>query len=144
MASLRDRPEKKGVRGSQGRGGQPTGENTMSTAPSTNKTSTPSTDARIYVAGHRGMVGSALIRRLSSKGYRNLVTRSRRELDLLDQPAVFRFMREERPDYIFLAAAKVGGIQANNRYRADFIYQNLAVECNVIHGAFAAGVRGLM
>lgn len=106
--------------------------------------SPPGKDMRIYVAGHRGMVGSALTRCLSGKRYRNLVTRTRQELDLLDQTAVFRFLREERPDYIFLAAAKVGGIQANNLYRADFIYENLAVECNVIHGAFAAGVRGLM
>ena len=99
---------------------------------------------RIYVAGHRGMVGSALTRCLHAKGYRNLVARTRQELDLLDQSAVFRFMREERPDYIFLAAARVGGIQANNTYRANFIYENLAVECNAIHGAFSAGVKRLM
>ena len=101
-------------------------------------------DARIYVAGHRGMAGSALVRRLEAGGYRNLVTRSRQELDLLDQPAVARFMRDERPDYVFLAAARVGGIQANDRYRADFIYQNLGIELNVIHGAFSAGVGDLM
>jgi GDP-L-fucose synthase len=90
------------------------------------------------------MVGSALTRCLGAKGYRNLVTRTHAELDLLDQTAVRRFFRAERPDYVFLAAARVGGIQANNRYRADFIYENLAIECNVIHGAFAAGVRSLM
>ena len=101
-------------------------------------------DARIYVAGHRGMAGSALVRRLEAGGYRNLVARSRQELDLLDQAAVARFMREERPDYVFLAAARVGGIQANDRYRADFIYQNLGIELNVIHGAFSAGVGDLM
>ena len=99
---------------------------------------------RIYVAGHRGMAGSALVRRLEAKGYRNRITRTRQELDLLDQAAVARFMREERPDYIFLAAARVGGIEANNRYRADFLYQNLAIELNVIHGALAAGVRDLL
>ena len=101
-------------------------------------------DARIYVAGHRGMVGSAFVRWLEARGYRNLVTRTHQELDLLDQSAVTGFMREQRPDYVFLAAAKVGGIQANNLYRADFIYQNLAVECNVIHAAFSAGAGGLM
>jgi GDP-L-fucose synthase len=101
-------------------------------------------DARIYVAGHRGMAGSALVRALEAKGYRNLLTRSRQELDLLDQPAVARFLHKERPDYVYLAAARVGGIQANNRYRADFIYQNRAIELNVMHGAFSAGVRDLM
>ena len=90
------------------------------------------------------MAGSALVRRLEGGGYRNVVTRSRQELDLLDQPAVARFMREQRPDYVFLAAARVGGIQANDRYRADFIYENLAIELNVVHGAFSAGVGDLM
>jgi len=90
------------------------------------------------------MVGSALARALAAAGYRNLVTRTRQELDLLDQAAVARFMREERPDYVFIAAAKVGGIQANDVYRADFIYQNLAIECNLIQGAFAAGTQRLM
>jgi GDP-L-fucose synthase len=100
-------------------------------------------DAKIYVAGHRGMVGSALVRNLRSKGYSNIVTRTRAELDLLDQQAVNRFLKLEKPAYIFLAAAKVGGIQANNTYRADFIYENLAVEANVIHGAHQAGIQGL-
>jgi GDP-L-fucose synthase len=99
--------------------------------------------ARIFVAGHRGMVGSALVRRLRAGGYGNVLTRSRGELDLLDQRAVFAFLEQERPDYIFLAAAKVGGIQANNTYRADFIYQNLVVACNLIHGAHLAGVERL-
>jgi GDP-L-fucose synthase len=101
-------------------------------------------EAGIYVAGHRGMVGSALVRRLRQGGYNNILVRTRDELDLLDQAAVRGFLAAERPDYVFLAAAKVGGIQANNLYRADFIYQNLVIECNVIHGAFAAGVRRLM
>lgn len=100
-------------------------------------------DAKIYVAGHRGMVGSALVRNLQSKGYSNIVTRTRAELDLLDQQAVNRFLTLEKPAYIFLAAARVGGIQANNTYRADFIYENLAVEANVIHGAHQAGIQGL-
>jgi GDP-L-fucose synthase len=101
-------------------------------------------NARIYVAGHHGMVGSALVRRLQAGGYTNLVTRRRAELDLLDQRAVQSFLAEQRPDYIVIAAAKVGGIQANNQYRADFIYQNLMIEANLIHGAHLAGVQRLM
>lgn len=99
---------------------------------------------RIYVAGHLGMVGSALVRRLRAKGYANLITRTRAELDLTDQAAVHRFMAEVKPDYVFLAAAKVGGILANDTYRADFIYQNLIIEANVIHAAMCAGVERLL
>ncbi len=101
-------------------------------------------DARIYVAGHRGMVGSALVRRLTAGGYTNLVTRTHRELDLLDQRAVFGFLRDVRPDYIFMAAARVGGIQANDTRRAEFIYDNLTIEANLIHGAWQAGVGKLL
>ncbi len=100
-------------------------------------------NSKIYVAGHRGMVGSALVRNLNSKGYTNIISRTRLELDLLDQQAVHSFLRIENPDYIFLAAAKVGGIHANNTYRADFIYENLVVETNVIHGAHKAGIKRL-
>lgn len=100
--------------------------------------------AKIYVTGHRGMVGSALVRRLQAGGYSNIITRSRSELDLLDQHAVHAFLVQEKPDYIFIAAAKVGGIQANNQYRADFLYQNLLIEANLIHGAHLAGVQRLM
>lgn len=100
--------------------------------------------SRIYVAGHRGMVGSALRRRLLAKGYANIITRTREELDLLDQAAVHHFMEEAEPDYVFLAAAKVGGIVANNSYRGDFIYENLVVATNAIHAAMRAGVKGLM
>ena len=99
--------------------------------------------ARIFVAGDRGMVGSALVRRLLAGGYTNLLLRSRAELDLLDQRAVAAFMAAQRPDYVFVAAAKVGGIQANDTQRADFIYENLVIESNVIGGAHAAGVRRL-
>jgi GDP-L-fucose synthase len=100
-------------------------------------------DAKIYIAGHRGMVGSAILRHLEAKGYSNILTRNSQELDLLDQNLVFAFLQEEKPEYIFLAAAKVGGIHANNTYRADFIYQNLAIESNLIHGAHLAGVKRL-
>lgn len=101
-------------------------------------------NAKIYVAGHRGMVGSALVRRLRAGGYANIVTRTHGELDLTEQSAVLSFMRQERPDYVFLAAAKVGGIYANNTFRAEFIYQNLMIEANVIHAAHSAGVERLM
>ncbi|KAF0163085.1 MAG: GDP-L-fucose synthase [Rhodocyclaceae bacterium] len=100
-------------------------------------------DARIYVAGHRGMVGSALIRRLEQAGYANILTRTHAELDLLSQAATEAFLKKEKPDFIFIAAAKVGGIQANNSLRADFIYQNLTIETNLIHGAWLAGVQRL-
>ena len=100
--------------------------------------------AKIFVAGHRGMVGSAIIRRLQAGGYTNLLTRTHAQLDLLDQHAVNELLAQERPDYIFIAAAKVGGIQANNVYRADFLYQNLTIEANLIHGAHLAGVQRLM
>jgi len=101
-------------------------------------------DSKIFVAGHRGMVGSAIVRRLAAGGYDNVITRSRSELDLLDQQAVHAFMQAQKPDYIFLAAAKVGGIAANNTYRADFIYQNLMVQANVIQAAHEAGVNRLL
>ena len=100
--------------------------------------------ARIFVTGHRGMVGSAIVRRLQSGGYDNLLLRTHAELDLLDQRAVHAFLAEQRPDYVFIAAAKVGGIQANNQFRADFLYQNLVIETNLIHGAHLAGVQKLM
>jgi len=101
-------------------------------------------DARIFVAGHRGMVGSALVRRLQTGGYTNVLTASRQELDLLDQRAVHAWLQDKKPDYLFIAAAKVGGIQANNVYRAEFLYQNLMIEANLVHGAHLAGVQRLM
>jgi GDP-L-fucose synthase len=99
---------------------------------------------KIYVAGHRGLVGSAIMRRLASGGYANTVTRSHAELDLTDQSAVNVFFEKERPEYVFLAAAKVGGIHANNTYRADFVYQNLMIESNIIHASYRHGVKKLM
>ena len=100
--------------------------------------------AKVYVAGHRGMVGSAILRNLARRGYSNLLTRTRSELDLLDQAAVRAFMLAERPDYLFMAAALVGGIQANNTRRADFIYENMLIEANVMQGAHMAGVERLL
>lgn len=100
--------------------------------------------SRIYVAGHEGMVGSALMRRLQAAGYRNLIVRTHAALDLTEQSAVRAFFASERPDYVFLAAAKVGGILANDTYRADFIYQNMMIACNVIHAAHAAGIQRLL
>ena len=104
----------------------------------------PSKDARIFVTGHRGMVGSAIVRRLQRAGYTQVITRSHAELDLLDQRAVFDFLAAERPEYVFMAAAKVGGIHANNVYRGEFLYQNLVIQANLIEGAHRAGVQRLM
>lgn len=99
---------------------------------------------KIYLAGHRGMVGGAILRKLQARGETNIITRTHSELDLTDQTAVRAFMQSERPDVVILAAAKVGGILANNRYPAEFIYDNLMIEANVIHQAFAAGVTRLL
>jgi GDP-L-fucose synthase len=101
-------------------------------------------DTRIYVAGHRGLAGSALARRLQARGYRNLVLRTHAELDLIDASAVQAFFEEEKPKVVLLAAAKVGGILANDTYPADFIHDNLAIQTNVIHAAFRAGVKKLL
>jgi GDP-L-fucose synthase len=101
-------------------------------------------DARVYVAGHRGLVGSALLRRLVDAGFRHIITRSHRELDLTRQQSVEHFFRQQRPDYVLLAAAKVGGIRANATEPAEFIYQNLAIETNVIHAARVFGTRRLL
>jgi GDP-L-fucose synthase len=100
--------------------------------------------ARIYVAGHRGLVGSAIVRRLQAGGYNNLITRTHAELDLTDEPAVRGFFAESKPDFVFLAAAKVGGIVANDTYPAEFIRENLAIQTNVIHAAHLNGVRRLL
>ena len=99
---------------------------------------------KIYVAGHRGMVGSAIVRELQAKGYKNIVTRTHAELDLTNQAAVQNFFTQEKPDQVYLAAAKVGGIYANNTFPAEFIYQNLMMEANVIHQAFVSGVKKLL
>ena len=99
---------------------------------------------KIYIAGHRGMVGSAIARKLSSEGYTNIITRTSAELDLRNQQAVTDFFAREKPDYVFLAAAKVGGIVANNTYRAEFIYDNLMMESNIIHHSYLNGVKKLL
>ena len=101
-------------------------------------------NAKIYVAGHRGMVGSAIVRELQRNGYTNIVTRTHKELDLCRQDAVERFFNEERPEYVFLAAAKVGGIVANNDAPADFMYENMILEMNVIHAAWQSGCKKLL
>lgn len=100
--------------------------------------------AKIYIAGHHGMVGSAIARQLVSSGYTNLITRTHSALDLTNQSAVTQFLAHEKPEFIFLAAAKVGGVLANNTYRAEFIYQNLMMEANIVHAAWQAGVQRLL
>ena len=101
-------------------------------------------ESKIYVAGHRGMVGSAILRKLKAEGFSNVVIKTSSELDLRNQVAVSDFFANEKPEYVFLAAAKVGGITANNTYRADFLYENLAIQNNVIHSAYLNGVKKLM
>jgi len=100
--------------------------------------------SKIYIAGHNGMVGSAIKRQLEKEGYQNIICRSSKELDLRNQKAVQDFFQEIKPEYVFLAAAKVGGILANNTYRAEFIYDNLMIECNIIHSAYENGVKKLL
>jgi GDP-L-fucose synthase len=100
--------------------------------------------AKIYIAGHRGMVGSAIFRKLEKEGYTNVITRGSKELDLRDQHAVADFFAAEKPDYVFLAAAKVGGIVANNTYRGEFLYDNLMIQNNIIHNSYLNGVKKLM
>ncbi len=100
--------------------------------------------ARIYIAGHRGMVGSAIHRKLAAEGFTNIITRTSKELDLRNQEAVSAFFAAEKPDYVFLAAAKVGGILANNTYRGEFLYDNLMIQNNVIHSSYVNGVKKLL
>lgn len=101
-------------------------------------------DSKIYVAGHRGLVGSAIVRNLEERGYTNIICRTHKELDLTRQTDVEKFFEEEKPEYVFLAAAKVGGIQANNTKPAEFIYENLMIESNIIHSAYKYGVKKLL
>src|SRR5271165_6308587 len=99
--------------------------------------------SKIFVAGHRGMVGAAIVRKLQNEGYKNILTRTSKELDLRNQQAVQDFFAIEKPDHVFVAAAKVGGILANNIYRAEFLYDNLIIEANIIHAAYTTSVTKL-
>lgn len=101
-------------------------------------------NAKIYIAGHKGMVGSAIYRKLKNEGYRNIVVRTSRDLDLINQAAVNEFFRVEKPEFVFIAAAKVGGIIANSTLRADFIYRNLMIECNLVHASYQYNVKKLL
>ena len=101
-------------------------------------------NSKIYVAGHNGLVGGAILRELKKQGYKNLIFASRKQLDLTNQKNVFKFIKNKKPNFIFIAAAKVGGIYSNNKYKADFIYQNLSIQNNLIHGAFLNGIKNLI
>ena len=100
--------------------------------------------SKIYVAGHNGLVGSAILRKLKSKGYKNIIFRDRKKLDLKDQKKVFQFLKKKKPDFIFIAAAKVGGIYSNNKYKAEYIFDNLAIQSNIIHSAYLCGIKNLI
>ena len=100
--------------------------------------------SRIYIAGHKGLVGSAILRKLISKGYKNVILRTKKQLDLKNSKKVFQFLKKNKPDFIFIAAAKVGGIYANNKYKAEFIHDNLSIQSNLIHSAYLTGVKKLI
>ena len=100
-------------------------------------------NSKIYVAGHKGLVGSAILRKLKSKGYSKIITADRKNLDLTNQSKVFSFLKKNKPSFIFIAAAKVGGIYSNNKYKAEIIYQNLSIQNNIIHAAHKIGVDKL-
>lgn len=101
-------------------------------------------NSKIYVAGHKGLVGSAIIRKLEEKGYKKIITKNKKDLDLTNQLQVSKFIKKENPDFIFIAAAKVGGIYSNNKYKAEFIYSNLSIQTNLIHSAFVNGIKNLI
>ena len=101
-------------------------------------------NSKIYVSGHKGLVGSAIVRKLKEKGYKNIICKSRKELDLTNQKKVHEFLKKYKPKFIFLAAAKVGGIYSNKKYKAEYIYQNLAIQTNIIHSAHLCGIRDLI
>ena len=103
-----------------------------------------SLNSKIYVAGHKGLVGSAILRKLKSKGYSKIITADRKKLDLTNQSKVFTFLKKNKPNFIFIAAAKVGGIYSNNKYKAEFIYQNLSIQNNIIHSAYLLGIKNLI
>ena len=101
-------------------------------------------NSKIYVSGHKGLVGSAIVRKLKKEGYKNIICKSRKDLDLTNQTKVYDFLKKTRPKFIFLAAAKVGGIYSNNKYKADFIYENLTIQTNIIHAAHLCGIKDLI
>ena len=101
-------------------------------------------NSKIYVAGHRGLVGSAIIRKLNQSGYKKVIVVNKKQLDLTDQSKVYLFLKKKKPDFILIAAAKVGGIYSNNRYKAEFIYENLAIQTNLIHSAYLCGIKNLI
>ena len=101
-------------------------------------------NSKIYVAGHNGLVGSAIVRQLKIKGYNNIIVASKKKLDLTNQLSVLKFLKKNKPNFIFLAAAKVGGVYSNNRYKADYLYENLAIQTNVINGAYLSGIKNLI
>ena len=100
--------------------------------------------SKIFVTGHKGLVGSAIVRKLKSKGYKNILVADRKKLDLLDKKKVFQFLKKNKPKFIFLAAAKVGGIYSNNKFKAEFIYQNITMQTNLIHSAFKCNIKNLI
>ena len=101
-------------------------------------------NSRVYVAGHKGLIGSAIVRNLILNGYKNIITISRNKLDLTNQEKVFKFLKRKKPHFIFIAAAKVGGIYANTKYKAEYIYNNLSIQTNIIHSAYLNGVKNLI
>ena len=100
--------------------------------------------SKIYVAGHNGLVGSAIVRKLKEKGYKKIITANRSTLDLANQAKVFKFLKRKRPQFIFIAAAKVGGIYSNNKYKGQFIYENIIIQSNLIHSAYLCGIKNLI
>ena len=100
--------------------------------------------SKIYIAGHNGLVGSAILRKLKSKGYKNIIFKSRKQLDLKNQNKVFEFLKKNKPDFIFIAAAKVGGIYSNNKYKAEYIFDNLSIQLNIMHSAYLCGIKNLI
>ena len=101
-------------------------------------------NSKIYIAGHTGLVGSAILRKLKSKGYKNLIYRTKKQLDLKNQKKVQNFLKQQKPEFIFIAAAKVGGIYSNNRFKADFIFDNISIQSNLIHSAYQNNINNLI